>query len=93
MEGRCVGVEWKVCGGRVEGVWGFRGRRTQGEETAVQRRDHGVTHGSTPLCRPRVVRVVVTHRAWLGSGLGPGLALGLGPGSVAVSRSQGQGQG
>ena len=91
MEGRCVEVEWKVCGGRVEGVWGFRGRRTQGEETAVQRRDHGVTHGSTPLCLPRVVRVVVTHRAWLGSGLRSGL--GLGPGSVAVSGSQGQGQG
>ena len=83
----------------MEGVWGKSGRCVgvqRAERSRVKRSRYkghdvhrGAMHGSTPLCRPRVVRVVVTHRAWLGSGLRSGL--GLGPGSVAVSRSQGQG--
>ena len=62
-----------------------------GGEGGDEGEGYRVVEAEVGLDQPRVVRVVVTHRAWLGLGLGPGL--GSGSGSVAVSGSQGQGQG
>ena len=61
----CVGSEGGLRGGSL--LLTLALTRTQGEETlegAARKHDahHGGMHGSTPLCRPRIVRVVVAHR-------------------------------